>query len=122
MVLTATPNPGYHFVQWNDGNTENPRTIIITQDTLFIANFASVTGIKNNSIEPALVLYPNPTSGKITLSDPTVQKIEVLDGVGRLVATYVHTYESDLSDLVSGSYMLRITTPHGVTIRKIWKH
>ncbi|MCB5259007.1 MAG: InlB B-repeat-containing protein, partial [Candidatus Cloacimonetes bacterium] len=24
--VTAVPNPGYHFVKWSDGSTENPRT------------------------------------------------------------------------------------------------
>ena len=37
--LKATPNYGYHFVQWSDGNTDNPRYIQITQDTTFIAIF-----------------------------------------------------------------------------------
>lgn len=39
-VVTATPNYGYHFVQWNDGNTENPRTVILTGDTMLTAHFA----------------------------------------------------------------------------------
>ena len=40
ISITATPNKGYHFTQWSDGNTENPRTIVITQDTTFTAEFA----------------------------------------------------------------------------------
>jgi hypothetical protein len=39
-ILTATPNEGYHFTQWSDGNTDNPRTIIVTQDSTFTAQFA----------------------------------------------------------------------------------
>jgi len=39
-TITATPNYGYHFVQWNDGVTENPRTFVVTQDTTFTAEFA----------------------------------------------------------------------------------
>lgn len=31
---------GYHFVQWNDGNTDNPRTIVLTCDTTLTAEFA----------------------------------------------------------------------------------
>jgi len=31
------PNYGYHFVQWTDGNTDNPRTIVLTQDTTLSA-------------------------------------------------------------------------------------
>lgn len=39
-TIKAVPNEGYHFVQWNDGNTDNPRTIYLTQDTTFTAQFA----------------------------------------------------------------------------------
>ena len=38
--ISAIPNIGYHFVQWSDGNTENPRTLELTQDTILIAEFA----------------------------------------------------------------------------------
>ncbi len=40
VVITAIPNYGYHFTQWNDGNTDNPRTFVLTQDTTFAASFA----------------------------------------------------------------------------------
>ena len=39
-LLTAIPNKGYHFVQWSDGITDNPRIVNITHDTTFIAEFA----------------------------------------------------------------------------------
>ena len=38
--LTATPATGYHFVQWSDGVTENPRSIVLTKDTNLTAEFA----------------------------------------------------------------------------------
>ena len=38
-VLTAIPELCYHFVAWSDGNTTNPRTITLTQDTTLTANF-----------------------------------------------------------------------------------
>jgi ribosomal protein L18 len=40
-LLTATPNTHYHFVQWLDGNTENPRLITVTENVSFIAQFAA---------------------------------------------------------------------------------
>ena len=40
ITLTATPNDHYHFVEWNDGGTENPRTVKVTQDSIFTAFFA----------------------------------------------------------------------------------
>ena len=39
-TLTATPNEGYHFVQWSDGNTDNPRTMTIISDITLSAKFA----------------------------------------------------------------------------------
>ena len=42
-VITAIPNYGYHFAQWSDGVTDNPRTIVLTQDTTFTAEFAKNT-------------------------------------------------------------------------------
>ena len=38
--ITAIANEGYHFTKWNDGNVDNPRTLILTQDTSVIAEFA----------------------------------------------------------------------------------
>ena len=39
--ITAVPAPGYWFRQWNDGDTTNPRTVFLTQDTLFTATFTA---------------------------------------------------------------------------------
>ena len=39
-IISATANEHCHFVQWNDGNTDNPRTITITEDTTYTASFA----------------------------------------------------------------------------------
>ena len=38
--LTATPDFGYHFAQWSDGITDNPRSIVLTQDTMLTAEVA----------------------------------------------------------------------------------
>ena len=40
ITITAAANYGYHFTQWNDGNTENPRSLVLTQDTTLTAEFA----------------------------------------------------------------------------------
>ena len=45
-VLTAVPNNGYEFVKWQDGNTENPRTITVTADETYTAYFKESTGTK----------------------------------------------------------------------------
>lgn len=40
-TLSATPKEGNYFVKWSDGNTDNPRTIMLTQDTTITAIFAA---------------------------------------------------------------------------------
>ena len=39
QTITATPEYGYRFSHWNDGNTDNPRDVYLTQDTAFTAYF-----------------------------------------------------------------------------------
>ena len=39
VTCTANPNRGCYFVSWSDGNTDNPRTIELTQDTTMEAIF-----------------------------------------------------------------------------------
>ncbi len=53
--ITATADDGYHFVQWQDGNTDNPRTINVTNvtaATTYTATFAANT-------TPEIELYDN---------------------------------------------------------------
>lgn len=42
VELTATPNSGYRFTQWSDGNTDNPRTVTVTEDKQYTAMFTKV--------------------------------------------------------------------------------
>ena len=39
ITLTATPDESYQFTQWSDGNTDNPRTLVLTKDTSLVAYF-----------------------------------------------------------------------------------
>ena len=41
IILEATPNPGFVFERWSDSITDNPREVIVTQDSTFIAWFTS---------------------------------------------------------------------------------
>ena len=41
--IHATPEYGFRFVRWNDGNTDNPRPVFLTQDTAFTAYFEPKT-------------------------------------------------------------------------------
>ena len=38
-TIQANASYGYHFTHWQDGSTYNPRTVLLTQDTSFIAYY-----------------------------------------------------------------------------------
>lgn len=44
-TLTATPNEGYRFVNWSDGNESNPRLVTVTANATYTANFAEIAGV-----------------------------------------------------------------------------
>ncbi len=41
ISLVAIPNEGYIFSHWSDGNTDNPRTIVVSEDATYTAIFRS---------------------------------------------------------------------------------
>ena len=69
-----------------------------------------------------ITIYPNPTSGKLTINN-----IEVFDIYGRkfsshhLISSSSHQ-EIDISHLPSGTYFVRIVTSSGTTARKFEKY
>ena len=60
--MTAVPDTGYHFVNWSDGSTDNPRTDTnVTADVNVTANFA---------INTYTLTYTAGANGSITGSAP----------------------------------------------------
>ncbi len=123
VVIRANSNTGYFFDCWSDGNRDNPRTIKITADLSLTASFTDTyIGIKDADEElETLALYPNPTTGMITLNRTDVQKIEVLDMMGRVVTVCENSNVVNITALTKGYYTLRITTDKGVAVRKVLK-
>ena len=42
VTLNAVGSPGYTFSHWDDGSTQNPRTIQVTEDLEFVAYFTQI--------------------------------------------------------------------------------
>ncbi len=68
-----------------------------------------------------ITLYPNPTSGKITIVADDVEKVEVFDQSGRIAATFKDTNEIDIHNLPTGAYTLRITLHNGSAVKRVIK-
>ena len=67
-VIIAVSNYGYHFTKWSDGNTDNPRTIVLTQDTTFTAEFA-YDRVGTCGKDLALVWSYDPTNKVLTIGN-----------------------------------------------------
>ena len=49
-TLTATAFDGYHFVRWSDNNTDNPRALAATKDTVLTAFFEAHTTVPDFAV------------------------------------------------------------------------
>ena len=54
-IIEAVANYGYHFVQWNDGNTDNPRNIVVTEDVTYTAEFAANTYVVSTDVHEEIM-------------------------------------------------------------------
>jgi hypothetical protein len=113
-IIEAIANAGYRFLRWNDGNTENPRTVIVTQDTSFRATFDIEIGIAN--IEAfALILYPNPATDNISISLPenvSHATFTLYDMQGKILIhqEVINQETVAINNLASGIYIYNVRT------------
>ena len=116
-IITATPNEGYEFTGWNDGNTENPRTVTVTSDTAFMAIFTASGSSSLQEVNAReFALYPNPAKSFVNLEFEALKEntlLQILDLNGRKVRTFdlkagVETLRIDLGDLPKGVYTVML--------------
>ncbi|MBQ9864949.1 MAG: T9SS type A sorting domain-containing protein [Bacteroidales bacterium] len=127
-LLAAVPLGVNRFERWNDGVTDNPRRIIVTQDTAFTALFLTPQGIAQATGEPLFRLLPNPASGSVqceTAGDPFPGgTLTLTDATGReLMRRELEPHTTglrlDLSALPSGTYFVTLATPQGSSTQKL---
>ena len=123
-VLRARPWAAYGFLQWDDGDTANPRRVVVTQDTTFTAIFVSREGVELADSADALVrLLPNPASGRVQVESAyRLERVELIDAQGRQVLTQKvegYTTVMDLSRLAKGGYVVRVYTEQGLAFRRL---
>ena len=111
--MTAIANNGYVFSRWNDGNTENPRTVSITSDTAFVAIFTASGSSSLQAVNAReFAMYPNPAKRFVNLEFEALKEntlLQILDLNGRRVRTLdlkagQQTLRIDLGDLPKGVY------------------
>ena len=82
ITLTAAPNIGYRFIGWSDGNTDNPRNVVVNSDLALTALFEAITAIDDEA-EAAVNIF---AFGNTIVVENATDDIFVFDANGRLVA------------------------------------
>ena len=97
ITIHATPNTGYHFDHWSNGNTQANTSLTVTNDITLTAYFAqnSTEGI-NDVTEDGIKVFS--IDGRIIVED-TDEVILIFDMVGRNVRN---------ENLPVGVYMVKI--------------
>lgn len=128
-TLRAVPlMSNYRFVRWNDGNTSNPRYVVVTQDTAFEAQFAR-EGEGIDQPEAAAMLFslsPNPAQEEVTVTVDGVAGsgcwLTLHDETGReLLRHWItdRTLTISIQGLAAGLYFVTIDTPQGSETQKL---
>ena len=124
IQISATAHDGYQFLAWNDDNTDNPRTITVTEDATYIASFIPYASIDDNDTSE-IKIFPNPTSDFISISsEETISKIEIISITGKMVCQMEIGNSNaiyNISNLSNGMYFVRIYGNGNIYTRKLIK-
>jgi len=110
-AVEAVPDEGYHFVEWSDGSTNNPRIDVnVTADISVTANFAATTNVKE-LYWSAIKAYPNPFGVSLQVNYPKeILEVKLLNIKGQTVLTKVLDGAGQITistqKLQSGIYLL----------------
>ena len=124
VSLTVVRNEDYAFLNWTEGgevvSEEEVLTFVATRNRNLVAHLLYTQGIGENSISANI--YPNPTSGEITVSCEGLSRIHIVNAYGQTVYNAAHEGDLariDLSDMAKGIYMMHIEANGGQAVRKI---
>ncbi|MBP6335742.1 MAG: PKD domain-containing protein, partial [Bacteroidia bacterium] len=89
----------------------------ITSFGQFCLGYSSITDIKDNELDESIQLFPNPTTGLLSIKFDKKQEdfsVQILEVTGRQVGNYEFWNEEliniDLSSIASGIYFIQINT------------
>lgn len=107
VEIAAIPVCGNHFVSWSDGNTDNPRHILVTEDISLTATFdADDVGITTVNALPPTITTEGST---ITIQGVAGSRVRIYDTLGRLLGSAAHvaaTHRFRVS--ARGVYMVQV--------------
>ena len=120
------PDAGYEIQDvYIDGNSVGALTSYtftnVTANHYIHVTFVHVDGVDDNNIL-SVVVYPNPTSGEVTIECEGLSHIRIVNTFGQTVYNADHEGNQaviDLSQMAKGIYMMHIEANGGQMVRKI---
>ena len=108
ITIQAFPKTGHRFYKWNDGNNDNPRTLMLTADTVIVAYFTSPLGIEPAEEQAGFIILSQ--HQRITVQGAENQTIDIFDLLGRRIASAGRHHAANVSFQLpaSGIYIVRI--------------
>ncbi|MGX8713996.1 MAG: T9SS type A sorting domain-containing protein, partial [bacterium] len=108
---TYTESGTYQWI----GSTEAGCDSVVT--LLLVINHVGIQPVDEGANN--VNVYPNPTTGWLTIDADNVLTVEVYDQTGRLIVTFKNTNCIDLSRQPSGNYTLKIQHAKGFSVQKV---
>ncbi len=126
VEVLAESNEGWKFLYWEANgeqvSSENPYSFVLEEDTELVAYFSG-TGL--DEIEQLFRVFPNPTTGQVTITGRDLKSAEVFNTFGQHVATATSDGDRltvNLSGLPVGVYTVSVTDKEGKnSVRKVIK-
>ena len=100
--------------QWQGVTTEGCDS---TVTLILVINHAGIGEIENSKMD--IDIYPNPTTGQLTIDAEDILSVEVFDPSGRKVATHKCTNKIDLAKLPASTYIFKIHLPSGTSLQRV---
>ncbi len=107
VEIAAVPMVGYRFEGWQDGNTENPRTVTVGQDMTFTASFTASTQSIDVSETASHLIYTRGT--QIVVENAENARVRIFDVVGRCISVSDRAeYYTIFNMPTSGAYFVQV--------------
>lgn len=106
--VEAIPYDGFVFSRWNDGVTDNPRTVTVNANMTLVAFFSGV-GVDESEMT-ALSVYPNPAKESVRIEGLEANsEVQFYNTLGMMVKSVNANAEQEInvSDLAAGLYLIR---------------
>jgi hypothetical protein len=117
-----SPAPGTYYYQvkavYDNGCESDPALAFDDPTHDYVIGICD--GISENSDNVAL--YPNPTSGNVTIEANGMSRITVVSVLGQVVfdtELNADTYTLNMAQFNAGLYMVRVYTEEGVTVKRV---